>query len=77
MQCKPQHVATPSDKAPAPLPRLGYSAEEAAEIVGVSRETLYREMRAGRGPKSFTVRGRRLFTFEALQDYATSLQSVA
>lgn len=70
-------ISTPSNSAPAPLPRIGYDAEEAAQIVGISRATLFRELRAGRGPRSFTVRGRRLFTMEALQAYAASLESAA
>lgn len=65
---------TPPKTEAAPLPRVGYSIEESANILGVSRITLMRELSDGRGPVSFFVRGRRLFTLEALQDYAVSQQ---
>lgn len=57
------------------LPRLGYSLEEAAEILGVSLPTLFRELKEGRGPGSFVIRRRRLFSLEALREYASSRQT--
>lgn len=71
---QPHMVAHPSENAPTPLPRVGYSIEEAAEILGVSRITLLRELSGGGGPASFTVRRRRLFTLQALEEYALNRQ---
>lgn len=43
------------------LPKLQFSFEETAKVLGVAKSTLDLECRRGRGPKFFKV-GRRLFT---------------
>jgi excisionase family DNA binding protein len=44
----------------APIERLGYSIEECAASIGISRPTIYRMIKDGKGPKITDVRGRRI-----------------
>ena len=59
---------------------LAVSVDEAAAIAGIGRGTLYKEFKTG-GPKSFTIRGRRLILVAELerwlQDVADSQNKVA
>ena len=48
--------------------RLSMSVEDASKLLGVSRATLYIEIRR-KQIKSFRVGGRRLISREAIQDY--------
>ena len=45
---------------------LAVSIDEAAAIAGIGRGTMYAEMKADRGPATFTIRGRRLVMVEEL-----------
>lgn len=47
---------------------LAVSIDEAAAIAGIGRGTLYKELKEG-GPKSFTIRGRRLILVDDLEQW--------
>ena len=51
-----------------PKDRLSMSVEAASELIGISRATLYIEIRRGQ-IKTFRVGGRRLISRQAIQDY--------
>lgn len=45
---------------------LAVSLDEAAALAGIGRGTLYKELKSG-GPKTFTIRGRRLILVTELE----------
>ena len=62
------------DKQPDPsVPRL-LSVEDAAEALGLSRATVYKELAAGR-LRSVRISRRRLVSTAALADYISGLDS--
>jgi hypothetical protein len=54
---------------------MGYSPDEAAAILGISRTLLYAEWAEGRGPSSITIGRRRIVTGDGLRDYLAKLAS--
>jgi excisionase family DNA binding protein len=56
--------------------RLAFSVEETAETLGVSRDVLYDELRAGK-LGSIKVGRRRLITRNQLEAYLASLETAA
>lgn len=48
--------------------KLSMSVKDASDLLGVSRTTLYNEIKEGR-IKTFRIAGRRLISRNALQDY--------
>jgi excisionase family DNA binding protein len=51
------------------VPRLAYNLEEAAEALGVSRDTLRREINDGKLSPSACIRGRKVYTHRDLVRY--------
>ena len=49
--------------------RAAYSVEEFCRRNNICKATLYAEIRAGRGPRTFKVRGRRIITADAERDW--------
>jgi len=56
--------------------KLGYSIEEIAEILGVSRCTIYQELNAG-NLDSIKIQGRRIITSDQIERYLKSKQEAA
>ena len=65
MNAKPNEAVKRSPRTRAEQP-LAVSIDEAAAIAGIGRGTLYAEIKAARGPVTFTIRGRRLVLVEEL-----------
>lgn len=63
-------TAPATDKlADRTVPRLAYNLKEAAEALGVSDETLRREIHDGKLTPSACIRGRKVYTVRDLQAY--------
>jgi excisionase family DNA binding protein len=69
----PEVVEAPPFNSPADE-RLAYPVDAAAEIIGVSRATLYNLMRAGQLP-FVQVRGKRLLRRSALAELLVALET--
>lgn len=63
-----------SPRARAEQP-LALSMAEAAAVAGIGRVLLYREIKEGRGPATFTIGGRRLIRMEELNRWLKSIES--
>ena len=57
--------------------KICYSVDEAAELLGVCRATLYNRIRAGDGPMRQYIGRRLVFSRESLEQYVRSLPSSA
>lgn len=57
----------------AGLPRY-MSLKETHELAGISRALLYRLLREGKGPRSFRIGRRRLFSDVAVQEWLERLE---
>ena len=53
---------------PAPVHPLANDVDTSAELAGISRATLYKEIKAGR-LRTFKVGARRLISIDALRDW--------
>ena len=51
---------------------IALTVKDAAKAIGISKATLYREIRAGRGPKTTQVAGCRVVAVEELQKWFES-----
>jgi len=57
-----------------PLPTLAYTIDETCAIARIRRDLFYRELKQGRGPKTFKIGKRRLVRHEALVGWLAELE---
>jgi excisionase family DNA binding protein len=67
----PTAIATGISPSPAPLPRLAYTMQEAAEILGISYISVYRLVQRGLLKTNNALR-RRMISWKELQRFANS-----
>jgi excisionase family DNA binding protein len=63
--------------AAMPIERTAYTIEESAASIGVSRATIYRLIKEGRGPKITHLGGRRIITIDHHREFVRSLSEAA
>ena len=63
-------MANPNSLEPT-APRLAYSTDEAARVLGIGKTKLLEMMRCGDGPRSFKLGRRRLIGHEVLAEWVS------